>query len=53
MCDTVWKEPVRQKLRQKLRWRDVIAKDMNEKGVTEKDTGDAKKWRRKIQAINP
>ena len=51
----VWKEPVRGKRsrgRQKLRWRDVIAMDMNKKAVTEKDTGDKKEWR-KIQATDP
>jgi len=52
----VWKEPIvgkRSQGRQRIRWDDVIRKDMKERRLTTKDTKDRTKWRRRIRAANP
>ena len=50
------KEPVRGRRsrgRQRLRWSDVVKRDMEVKGVQEEDAWDRKRWRKKIHAADP
>ena len=51
-----WAEPVqgkRSRGRQRLRWQDVVRRDMERKGVDEEQITDRPTWRRKIRAADP
>ena len=53
---TVYEKPVegkRSRGRQKMRWRDCVKKDLQEKGLKESDALDRKMWRRKINVADP
>ena len=49
-------EPVRGRRsvgRQRLRWKDVIRKDMEAKGLREEDAANRNRWRLKTRAADP
>ena len=53
---SAWDESVtgkRSRGRQKLRWSDVLKKDMEVKGVREQDTRDRGKWKKRTRAADP
>ena len=39
--------------RQRLRWRDIVRKDMERRGVQEHDAGERSRWRRMTRAADP
>ena len=51
-----WKELItgkRSRRRQRLRWREVVEKDMNKVGLEMEDASDRGKWRARIRVADP